>query len=159
GRQYYGDAGDLIIYFGPKNDYGQTVTAIDSMRVDASNDWVNFSGLAGKTADQGTIGTFANAAGANEVDVTGFNVGIKPLPVKTNVFVWDRTTHGNGNLGTAPNTAGASGANDDLWVYGAKVKGEAMGGWAALTLAANAGSNRSLAAFAPATAIGSANYE
>lgn len=145
GRQYYGEAGDLIIYYGPKNNYGLVVTNIDAARVDAANDWIGFSGLAGKT-----VGSAIGATAA-DVDVHGFDVGVKPMPIKTNAFVWRQITHATGALGTPSNTALAAGTNDYLWVYGLKVKGEAMGGWAAVTVAANAGQNRLQAATAAPT--------
>jgi hypothetical protein len=138
GRQYYGDMGDLIIYYGPKNNYGLTVEAIDAARFDAANDKVTFTGLVGKIAGSG-IGTTGNG----DVDVHGFDLGIKNLPVKTDAFIWRRVIHGAGALGRAPsNTTASTGLNDNLWVLGVKLHGEAMGGWANATIAANAGQDR-----------------
>ncbi|TPW18875.1 MAG: hypothetical protein FD126_3248, partial [Elusimicrobia bacterium] len=47
-----------------------------------------------------------------------------------------------GALGTAPTMAAAGGKNDNLWVYGLKLRGEAMGGWLNADIAANSGENR-----------------
>jgi hypothetical protein len=147
GRQYYGDPGDLILYFGPKNNYGLFVTAIDAFRMDSSCDWFNFSGLAGKT-----VGHAAGVAGlTSDFDVRGFNIGWKNLPVKLNTYVWNQVTHRTGALGSE------AGKNDFLWVYGLKVRGEAMGGWASLELAQNGGENRTTLP-APGTPTRSANY-
>ncbi|MBI3550386.1 MAG: hypothetical protein HY078_15200 [Elusimicrobia bacterium] len=156
GRQYYGDPGDLIIYYGPTSTIGFYSSSIDALRVDTANDWVMFSGIAGKTSGQPVTAAGTNA----DVDVRGFNVGVKNLPVKTNVFVWNQVSHGIGNLGTPPNPAAASGVNDNLWVYGLKLKGEAMGGWLSATVASNAGSNRTglTAAAAAAPTANSSNY-
>lgn len=143
GRQFYGNPGDLVIYFGPKDAYGMPVTALDALRVDHSCDWMNLSGLAGKI-----VGHAAGAGSAADVDVRGLDMGWKNLPVKANTFLWNRVVHGVGALGQPPsNNAGfaaanLSGVNDDLYVYGVKVRGDAMGGWAALTVAANGGTDR-----------------
>jgi len=160
GRQYYGDAGDLVIFYGPQDNYGLFVTAIDAARFDVSNDWVNFSGLAGKTAQAGAI-----FVGENATNVQGFDVGVKQLPVKTDVFVWNRVTQGTGALGTPPTAAngGVTGLNDFLWVYGLKVHGEAMGAWVTGTAAMNSGSDRTTLAAGGCGKFGcnasSSNYE
>jgi len=144
GRQYYGDAGDLVLYFGPKDLYGLFVTAIDAARFDASNDWVNFSSLVGKIA-----GTAIGGAGATSTDLRGMDLGWKNLPVKLNTYVWNRVVHNTtaAGLGTPGNF------NDNLWVYGLKGHAEGMGGWVNADIAHNSGENR--VGVAPG---GAANY-
>jgi hypothetical protein len=137
GRQYYGDAGDLIVYYGMKDTYGLWNTAIDAARFELANDWMAFSGLAGKTAG----GTFAPATA--DTNVRGFDILWKSLPLKVHTFIWNRVTQGANALGTAPtNAAAATGLNDNLWVYGVKLRGEAMGGWINADIAANGGEDR-----------------
>ncbi|MBI4422479.1 MAG: hypothetical protein HY554_02060 [Elusimicrobia bacterium] len=146
GRQFWGDPGDLIAFWGPTNAYTLPVTAIDALSVMASNDWMNFMGIAGRTTGN-TWGTYASVAGAaNDVNVRGIDVGWKMLPVKVNTFIWQRVTHGTGALGvTSNNGATLGGVNDILYVYGAKLRGEAMGGWFNATVALNSGQNRDVA--------------
>lgn len=138
GRQYYGDAGDLIIYAGPKDTYGLWNTSLDAARFEMANDWMAFSGLAGKTAG----GTFA--AGTADTNVRGFDILWKSMPLKAHTYVWNQVTQAAGALGTGPayGAANPSGKNDNLWVYGLKLRGEAMGGWLNADIAANSGENR-----------------
>ncbi|MFA6029250.1 MAG: hypothetical protein WC969_05300 [Elusimicrobiota bacterium] len=131
GRQFFGEPGDLVIYVGPKNNYGMYVTALDAFRLDWANDMVGFTGLAGKAT--GNDPATNNQA---DVDVRGFDVGVKGLPVKLNAFVWNKVSHDT-------LAAGAQKA-DYLWVYGLKSKIEAMGGWAGLQFAMNSGENRTI---------------
>jgi len=162
GRQYYGNPGDLIIYYGPTDTYGLFVTAIDAMRVDTSNDWMNFTGMAGTTAGPGGLAVMPNAS----TNVRGFDVGWKNLPIKVNTFVWNRVIQGAGALGAPPTNATAvTGLNDNLWVYGAKAHGEAMGGWITGTVALNGGEDRTTLAgvacgtFGPGCYANTANYQ
>lgn len=154
GRQFWGEPGDLIAFWGPKNVYGLFVTAIDALSASASNDWMNFQGIAGKIAGAGTA---IGAVNGGDTDVQGIDIGWKMLPVKVNTFLWHRQIRNVGGLGVAPSNAAAGGINDNLYLYGARVRGEAMGGWFTATAALNSGSNR-----AAGTATGipspSANY-
>lgn len=163
GRQFYGDAGDLVFYMGPKDHYGLYVTAIDAARFDMANDWMAFSGLAGKTAQSGSLAP--GGGGAADTNVRGFDILWKSLPMKAHTYVWNRVIQGAGQLGVAPvnaGAAGASGMNDNLWVYGLKLRGEAMGGWLGLDLAANSGEMRNPATATACTVRGcesnSSNY-
>ncbi|MDE2292868.1 MAG: hypothetical protein KGL53_12365, partial [Elusimicrobia bacterium] len=143
GRQYYGDPGDLVIYYGSKDNFGLYNTAIDAARFEYANDWMAFSGLAGKTA-----GTKLTTVPTTDTNVRGFDVLWKSLPMKLHTFLWNRVTQMGGQIGTAPSVPAGGGAstsgglNDNLWVYGVKLRGEAMGGWVNLDLAANAGEDR-----------------
>lgn len=164
GRQFWGEPGDLIAFWGPKNTYGLFVTAVDAVAVNASNDWMNFMGIAGRT----TAGQAIGATLGNPVDVRGIDVAWKMMPMKVNTFVWNQVTHGSGALGQAPlggnptNAGTLGGLNDNLWLYGLKLRGEGMGGWISATLAANGGTNRRTAAAlgvgAPVIPVTSANY-
>src|SRR5581483_9562975 len=50
GRQFYGNSGDMIVYFGPSDKalYGLPVNAIDAARFDWSNDMIGITGIAGE---------------------------------------------------------------------------------------------------------------
>jgi hypothetical protein len=139
GRQWWGNPGDLIAYWGPKNVYGLNSTMIDALSLAAENDWMKLNGIAGKTA-----GTAALGAGQSDTDVVGVDVMWKGLPMKAHTFIWNAKTHGAGALGVAPGNTGAAatGLNDNLYVYGVKLRGEAAGGWLNVDIAANAGTNR-----------------
>lgn len=141
GRQYFGDPGDLVIYFGPRNNYGLQVTAVDGVRFDHACDMMTLTGLAARTSAIPTTlaGTVA------DVDIRGLQAGIKNLPVMLTPYVWNQVTHRTGALGSN------AGKNDFLWIYGVKMKAEAMGGWLKAEIAHNSGENR--------TAAGSANYK
>lgn len=156
GRQFWGEPGDLIAFWGPKNTYGLFVTAIDALAVNASNDWMNFTGVAGRFTDAGIGATLGNPR-----DVRGIDIAWKAMPMKINTFIWNAVTHGSGALGQPPTQATLGGLNDNLWVYGAKLRGEGMGGWVSATVALNSGTNRRTAAAPGAgtyTPASSANY-
>jgi len=155
GRQWYGEPGDLIWYVGPRDTQQQNVSSIDALRVKAANDWMMFDGIAGVMTGS-TLGSTA-AAPDLHTDIRGFNLWWKGLPVKVNTFAWNRVTHVSG--GAAVNPGAASSANDNLYVYGVKLRGEAAGGWFNLDLAKNAGECRGGAAGTCGLAAGDAsNY-
>lgn len=163
GRQYYGTPGDLVIYFGPKDVHGLFVTAIDAARFEAECDMMSFSGMAGTTASGAAATGLAGAANAsnNNTQVRGFDIMWKNLPVRAHTFVWNQVTQAAGGLGVAPVNAagGATGMNDFLYVYGVKLRGEAMGGWFNLDLAKNSGQDRTtLAGAADGFSAASGNY-
>lgn len=160
GRQYYGDQGDLIFYAGPKDTFGLFVTAIDAARFEWANDMMALSGLAGKTA-----GTAIATNPTTDTNVRGLDVLWKNMPLKVHTFLWNRVTQGGGQIGVAPvnsGAAGASGLNDNLWVYGLKLRGEAAGGWLNADIAMNSGEMRNPATAAACTTAGceanSSNY-
>ncbi len=142
GRQYYGEPGDLVIYFGPKDTHGLFVTSIDALRVESSNDWFNFSGLFGTTARNTATAAVTVGAPNNNTQVKGFDLGWKNLPIKLNSYIWNRNIQGAAGLGVAPAGAVAGGLNDNLYIYGLKLRGEAAGGWLSVDLAQNAGQDR-----------------
>ncbi|MBI4386399.1 MAG: alginate export family protein [Elusimicrobia bacterium] len=132
GRQFFGNAGDPIVYFGPKDNYGLAVQALDAFRLDCGHDWGNVTGVVGKIAGD----TISGALPDSGTDIRGLDVGIKNLPVKANVVLYNQVTHRNGTLGTP------EGFGDYLWVYGFKLKGEALGGWLGAEFYQNSGENR-----------------
>jgi hypothetical protein len=155
GRQYYGEPGDLIMYFGPVDTYGLWVTSLDAFRLDTENDWMTFTGLAGTTA---RASASLAALPDNNTHIRGFDIGWKNLPLKVNTFIWNRLTQATGGLGQAAQITDGTGTtlngiNDNLYVYGVKLRGEAAGGWLSVDLAANGGRD-SLSGPANATAAG-----
>lgn len=146
GRQWYGDQGDLILYYGTKDNYGLTTQAIDAFRAEMSNDWMAFSGLAG-TVIGNTLGS-----GKNNVHLRGADILWKSLPVKLHTYMWNALSQAGGTLGAD------AGKNDNLYVYGLKMRGEAMGGWLSVDLAQNAGECRLAAGPGGCSAVTSANY-
>ncbi|MFH2201828.1 MAG: hypothetical protein ABIJ96_01815 [Elusimicrobiota bacterium] len=141
GRQYYGDPGDLIVYVGPYDTHGLYATSVDGMRVDAENDMLTFTGSFFTTAGPADI-----SAGAQDSNtyLKGIEIGIKNMPVKSKFFVWNRLVQQAGTLGTPPAVVGptAGGLNDNLYVFGTQLRGEAAGGWLSLDLAGNLGTDR-----------------
>ncbi|MBI5623222.1 MAG: hypothetical protein HY924_05530 [Elusimicrobia bacterium] len=149
GRQYYGDAGDFVLYVGPKSAYGLATTAADLARVDIfSMPYVNLTGIAGKVAGS-AVGT---AAGA-DVDLRGIELNLKDVEnINFNLFVYNRLTHATGPLGnfqaTTANGLGLNGGNDNLYVYGFRSKVTFGGFTGKLKAAMNGGENRQPAAVA-----------
>jgi hypothetical protein len=128
GRQYYGDKGDLVIYFGPKDDlYGLPITALDGARFDWAGDKVNATVLGAKLASSAlTTAGVANADSAN-VDLYGVDVHFKPSDnASGSAYFYDRDTV-NSMSGVAP----ANGVlpDDILYLIGLRGKFEAGGAW------------------------------
>lgn len=141
GRQYYGESGDMVVYFGPSDKalYGMPVTALDALRVDWSNDMVGVTGVAGKIT-----GTALGGAVARDVDLEGINAALKGHEnLSAAAYVYRRVTHGALALGAPANNADAGGRNDNLYIAGAKVKamlGQAA--WLGVEAAKNFGTQR-----------------
>src|SRR5882672_9211957 len=91
GRQFYGDSGDLNIYFGVKPDDLLTVTALDTFRADADlAGWAKFQGIAGKTVESTPASATAPAGPTNansDTDLWGGDVSTDKLIPKGNVAV------------------------------------------------------------------------
>jgi len=152
GRQFYGEKGDLIWYAGPRDTASQDVMSVDAFRIQGENDWVKFDGLAGQLTN--ALGAAFGAGAAANVNVKGVNLWWKGLPMKVNTYLWNQTTKATG-----PNSNATTGRNDNLYVYGVKLRGEAAGGWINLDLAKNAGECRGNAATRCGLAAGdSSNY-
>ncbi|OGS53636.1 MAG: hypothetical protein A3J79_08415 [Elusimicrobia bacterium RIFOXYB2_FULL_62_6] len=135
GRQYYGEPGDLVVYFGPKGNYGLYVTALDGFRVDWNNDMLGITGLAAKFGAN-NIGTNANT----ESDLRGIDVLVKNMPAKLNAFIYNSVGHRNST--NSPGGVRIYEPNNNLWIYGVKAKMEAEGAYVTAQLAGNLGELR-----------------
>ena len=146
GRQFYGEPGDLIVYFGPRDNYGLNVTSLDAFRADWSNEHMNVTGVAGRTTEGGVAGpidNFGNAA----VDLRGIVLSCnKHETVKPSVYVYNSVTHAVGALGAQvvpPNAGGiTNGKNTNLYVAGVKAKIATGGLSAHVEVAKNFGEDR-----------------
>lgn len=140
GRQFYGEEGDLIVYYGPRDNYGLRVDAIDAFRADWNGEHMTVTGIAGTTSDTNITG-LANA----KTDLRGVVVSCKMHEmVKPTVYVYNQVVHGQGALGSNGSTA-TGGKNSNLWVIGAKAKVTTGGLTASGELAINRGEDRTLA--------------
>jgi len=136
GRQFYGEAGDLVIYYGPRNDYGLTVTAIDGGRFDWNGEKAGVTILGAKLAGASTIG----AADSSDKNLWGADIHVKPADnVSGNLYGYSKTTINNGALGSGVI------ANDKLYVVGVKGKATMGGAWIKGEIAKNFGQNRTIA--------------
>ena len=144
GRQFYGQPGDLVIYYGPKDNlYGLPVTSIDAVRADAKvGDMLSITGIAGKTVDGGLKAAAVAPAADADVDVRGIDIGLMGMEgVNVDAYIYNRLIHSVGALGS-DNFVGAANGNDNLYVYGLKGKVEMSGFTAGLEFAKNGGENR-----------------
>ncbi len=133
GRQFYGEEGDLVIYFGPRDNYGLSISALDIFRADWNGEHMAVTGVAGKIADVVAVGTTGGAA----TDLRGVTVSCKMHElVKPSLYVYNRVMHRVGAAGSA------AGKNDNLWVAGVKAKIATGGLSASVELAKNFGENR-----------------
>lgn len=64
GRQYGGRQGDLLVYYGPRNDDALSVTAFDALRIDKQFSKVDLTFVTGKAVDDDT----APGGGASDTD-------------------------------------------------------------------------------------------
>ncbi len=145
GRQFYGNPGDMIIYFGPyQNLFGLAVSAIDAARFDWSNDMIGLTGLAGKFNIPTMAGPLGTSLGgtthigsdATQVDVQGLNLTIKGNSMANGgAYVWEKETHLSA-VGAAPS------ANDYLYVAGLKGKVSAGPAYLKAEVAKDFGENR-----------------
>lgn len=134
GRQFYGEEGDLVIYYGPRDAYGLRVDALDIFRADWNGEHMSVTGIAGKTSDTG-VATSGTAA----TDLRGITVSCKMHEmVKPSIYVYNQVGHTTGGVGTQ------AGKNDNLWVAGIKAKIATGGLTASVEVAKNFGENRPL---------------
>lgn len=146
GRQFYGSAGDLMVYYGPSDKalYGLNVQAIDAARFDWSGESLWLTALFGNT-NAHPLGVVA-ITGRQEL--RGITFGTKGMEnVNASAYVWNVLTHrqelGVGAPPTAPIGAGTIGdKNDNLYVFGLKAKVKTGGAWASAEIAKNYGSQR-----------------
>lgn len=138
GRQFYGEEGDLIIYYGPRDAYGMRVDALDIFRADWNGEHMSVTGIAGKTAD--TLVTAVNNAAT---DLRGIVVSCKMHEmVKPSAYVYNRVTHATGGIGQTAPAFNPTGKNTNLWVTGVKAKVAAGGFDGSLEVAKNFGEDR-----------------
>ncbi|MBI3551462.1 MAG: hypothetical protein HY077_03005 [Elusimicrobia bacterium] len=145
GRQFYGDAGDIVIYYGPSEKawYGLPTNAIDVARTDWGLEWLSVTGLVGKQT-----GSLIGTAPQPDVDVRGVNMMAKSGDeLKGSLFLWNKLTHNTGASGAPPTSGGAAassagGKNDSLFVIGAKFKASGGGFWLKGEFDQNFGDNR-----------------
>lgn len=133
GRQFYGEEGDLVIYYGPRDNYGLTVSAVDMFRADWNGEHMSVTAFAGKTLD----GVITSSGTAAATDLRGVIITCKmPEMVKSSLYVYNRVSHATGALGAQ------DGKNDNLWVAGLKAKIATGGLTASAEFAKNFGENR-----------------
>lgn len=143
GRQFYGEPGDMMVYFGPKDNYGLAVTALDAFRADWNGEHIGITGVGGKLA-----GGSAGKAPADS-DLTGVIAALKGYDMHAeSVYLYNKVTHSANQQGSL------LGQNDNLWVLGAKTKITVGGLTVKAELAKNFGQNR-VTTVAPAQ---SSNY-
>ncbi|MDE2038790.1 MAG: hypothetical protein KGO96_08045 [Elusimicrobia bacterium] len=155
GRQFYGDPGDLIVYFGPsvKALYGLPINGIDALRVDWSNDMVGVTGIAGKIANGASTNATIPQTGT---DLTGINAMLKGHEdMNLGAYLYNRVIHNVGAAGAPPDLASAGGKNDNLWVLGAKGKYMMGNSYVSGEIAKDFGENRQTET---ALLAGSRNY-
>lgn len=133
GRQFYGEAGDLVIYFGPRNDYSLSVTALDAGRFDWNGENVGVTVLGAKLPAASALGS----KDTGDQNLWGVDVHVKANDsVGGSVYGWSKTTINSGGA-----TNGVVG-NDKLFVVGAKAKATMGGAWIKAEIAKNFGVNR-----------------
>lgn len=147
GRQFYGEPGDLIAYYGPRDNYGLNTSALDAFRFDWKGEHMMVTGVAGRmtTPTASTLSTNADST----VDVRGLIASCNQHEmVKPSLYIYNRVTHATGGLGNTSGSTGFNGANatsgknDNLWVFGAKAKIAAGGLTAHVEGAINRGEDR-----------------
>lgn len=140
GRQFYGEPGDLIVYYGPRDNYGFRTEALDTFRFDWKGEHMSVTGIAGRTADAapGTVG-------GNSTDLRGIVASCNQHEmVKPTVYLYNSQVHASGGSGVGlPNVnGGVNGKNTNLYVLGAKAKVMAGGFTGHVEYAKNFGDDR-----------------
>ncbi len=138
GRQFYGEQGDLIAYYGPRDNYGFVTDALDSFRFDWKGEHMTVTGLAGRMADTGPA-TLAAAS----TDVRALVVSCNQHEmVKPSVYLYNRQNHATNGLGITVPPAATTGKNTNLYVAGVKAKVTAGGFSGHAEFAKNFGDDR-----------------
>jgi hypothetical protein len=140
GRQYYGDPGDLIAYYGPKYDqYGMNVTSIDGAKFSWNGENAYATGLFFRPAN--TANAIANNGGtlSGQQDIIALVAGNKGNENwRGDISLWSQQTH----LAQAAANPTVDAANDNLYVADVKIKGRAEGAYASVEIAHDFGNNR-----------------
>jgi hypothetical protein len=147
GRQFYGESGDMVVYFGPsdKMQYGLPVTAIDAARADWSGDWGGLTGIAGKIAGHAVGVAAPTVDNVGDKDLRGLVAMFKGTDMLSgSAYVYNQITHGTGGAGVDPDDTADNqgGVNDRLWIVGVKGKATMGMAWLAAEFAKNFGTNR-----------------
>jgi hypothetical protein len=141
GRQFYGEPGDLIAYYGPKDSYGLVVTAVDGARFDWSGE--NAYATIVVYEPDANAKTLAIGTAQGTIDIRGFIFGNKGHEnIDGKVYLWNAMTHGAYTDAVDP--IGVK--NDNLFVVGGKVKAKFGGLYGSLEAAMNFGEDRGTAA-------------
>lgn len=134
GRQFYGEPGDLIVYYGPRDAYAQRVDSLDAFRFDWKGEHMSVTGVAGRTTDASVLA----AGAAADVDLRGIVVSCTQHEmVKPSAYIYNRVTHGTSGLGVT-----VAGKNTNLYVAGLKAKIMAGGFSGHAEVAKNFGDDR-----------------
>jgi len=145
GRQFYGEEGDLIVYYGPRDNFGLRLDALDIFRADWNGEHMSVTGIAGKLSDTRVIADSGLAGAANvATDLRGVVVSCKMWEMaKPSAYVYNRVSHSASSIGAGPagETSG-NGKNTNLWVAGLKAKIATGGLTASAEYAKNFGDDR-----------------
>lgn len=143
GRQFYGEPGDLVVYYGPRDNYGLAVDAIDAARFDWNGEHLSVTGVAAKFGGQ----LAQNTGALRDGDLRGLVVSCnKNENVKGSAYIYNTVSHAAGALANDPRNGGiatGTGHNDFLYVAGVKANMTFGGGYMKAEFAKNFGSNRS----------------
>jgi hypothetical protein len=134
GRQFYGEPGDLIAYFGPQDNYGLFVQSLDAFRFDWNGESFGVTGLAGTTKGGST------AINNGDTDLTALLANYKTETANLGAYIYNQTTHATGGQGANP--PATNGRNDFLYIVGVKGKATFWGVTAKAELAKDLGQNR-----------------
>lgn len=129
GRQFYGDPGDAVIYFGPSDKawYGLPVASLDAARVDwLPAEWLAVTGLVAKHD-----GSAVGAVGQVDTDIRGLHMRMNFAEwVAMQLYGYNRLIHRSDQaLGLPPSTANAGSLNDNLYLVGYRLKLAGWGFW------------------------------
>jgi len=153
GRQFYGDKGDLVAYYGPHDFYGMAVTALDAARLDWQGDKVGVTVIGSKLYAAGQYGNingntyyYAGYEGfnptlSNSYDQTlwGIVANVKPTDNASGaVSLYYRDTVNSGTTAAGGGVA----ADDMLYVLDLKGKITAGGAWLKAEYAKDFGQDR-----------------
>lgn len=148
GRQFFGQSGDIIAYFGPSDKalWGMGVSAIDAARFDWSGENMTATILAGK-ADINTATIVVGPYPTDHQDIRALILSCKGQgAIKGSAYVWNRAIHrDNAALGTSPSLANSGAKNDNLYIAGVKAKANFGPVFANAEFAKNFGTQRDIA--------------
>ncbi|HAM35613.1 MAG TPA: hypothetical protein DEB40_03505 [Elusimicrobia bacterium] len=141
GRQFYGEEGDLIIYYGPRhNQYGMNVDAIDAAKFDYNGEKLYVSVLAANQSNGAAGRAIGNTAAAynGRKDLRGLVVGTKGMEnVDGKFYLYNAETHRfTTGLGADDSK------NDNLYIAGIKAKAKFGGAFVSGEFAQNFGDYR-----------------